>query len=77
MIAWATKDGYRQVLRQFRGQILPADHQYSILVQKVMERLIPASGITDAEWEVFVIDAPDITNAFVIPGYVLNKHLLS
>lgn len=32
-------------------------------------RLIPASGLQDPDWEVFVIQS-DEQNAFVIPGYV-------
>ncbi|KAI1421106.1 peptidase family M48-domain-containing protein [Xylaria sp. FL1777] len=38
------------------------------LVKKVMRRLIPVSGMEDAEWEVRVIDDPHTANAFVLPG---------
>ncbi|TGJ82096.1 hypothetical protein E0Z10_g6651 [Xylaria hypoxylon] len=38
------------------------------LVKKVMRRLIPVSGMEDAEWEVRVIDDPNTANAFVLPG---------
>ncbi|RYO97608.1 hypothetical protein DL764_007282 [Monosporascus ibericus] len=38
------------------------------LVKRVMARLIPVSGMEDAEWEVRVIDDPHTANAFVLPG---------
>jgi metalloendopeptidase OMA1, mitochondrial len=34
----------------------------------VLSRLIPVSGMADAEWEVRVIDDPRTANAFVLPG---------
>lgn len=37
------------------------------MVQRVMDRLIPASGLEGKEWEVHVIES-DEKNAFVIPG---------
>jgi hypothetical protein len=40
-------------------------------VKKVLERLIPfaeAAGLHDVNWEINVIDSPEI-NAFVAPGY--------
>ncbi|CAJ2502881.1 Uu.00g102750.m01.CDS01 [Anthostomella pinea] len=38
------------------------------MVERVMARLIPVSGMEDAEWEVRVIDDPRTANAFVLPG---------
>ncbi|KAI0867894.1 peptidase family M48-domain-containing protein [Hypoxylon argillaceum] len=38
------------------------------LVKRVMERLIPVSGMEDSDWEVRVIDDPHTANAFVLPG---------
>lgn len=37
------------------------------MVQRVLDRLVPSSGLVDANWEVHVIEAP-MKNAFVIPG---------
>ncbi|KAH7350718.1 peptidase family M48-domain-containing protein [Rhexocercosporidium sp. MPI-PUGE-AT-0058] len=37
------------------------------MVHRVMEKLIPASGLEHVDWEVHVIDSPEC-NAFVIPG---------
>jgi metalloendopeptidase OMA1, mitochondrial len=37
-------------------------------VQRVLDRLIPNSGMEEADWEIRVIDDPSITNAFVLPG---------
>lgn len=38
------------------------------LVKRVMNRLIPVSGMEDSQWEVRVIDDPTTANAFVLPG---------
>ncbi|KAK3301297.1 peptidase family M48-domain-containing protein [Chaetomium fimeti] len=37
-------------------------------VRRVMERLLPFSGMEGEEWEVSVVDAPRTANAFVLPG---------
>lgn len=59
---------YAQILREYGERILPAYHPDSRLVHKVLNRLIPASGLQDQEWEVHVIDDKSQKNAFVIPG---------
>ena len=59
---------YRQVMAQYRGQILPPDHPDSRVVQRVMDRLIPASGLGQEGWEVKVIGNRAKKNAFVLPG---------
>ncbi|KAH0544904.1 hypothetical protein FGG08_000984 [Glutinoglossum americanum] len=65
------KQMYQQVLRQFGDKVLPTYHPDSRLVQRVLNRLIPASGLNDLKWEVHVIDDPKQINAFVIPGGIL------
>ena len=59
---------YQMIMRQYGRQILPPDHPYSRLVNKVLKRLIPAAGLEAQNWEVRVIDDPDEKNAFVFPG---------
>ncbi|KAI1454522.1 hypothetical protein F4805DRAFT_321001 [Annulohypoxylon moriforme] len=39
-----------------------------IMVKRVMRKLIPVSGMEDADWEIRVIDDPRTVNAFVLPG---------
>jgi len=56
------------VMQQFGNRILPPSHPSSRLVNRVMSRLIPVSGLAEQEWEVRVIDDPEQKNAFVIPG---------
>jgi len=59
---------YQQVLEQFRGRILSDADPRTRQVKRVLERLIPNSGLpADFEWKVHVIDSEE-TNAFVIPG---------
>ncbi|KAI2640237.1 peptidase family M48-domain-containing protein [Xylaria nigripes] len=56
-----------ELQRHGRG-FLPDWDWRTRLVKRVMQRLIPVSGIEDAEWEVKVIDDPNTANAFVLPG---------
>ncbi|KAK5201622.1 metalloendopeptidase [Cryomyces antarcticus] len=58
---------YDQVVSEYRQQILPGWDPRVKRVQRVLERLIPASGLSHDGWEVHVIEAPE-KNAFVIPG---------
>ncbi|KAI9826399.1 MAG: hypothetical protein M1832_000316 [Thelocarpon impressellum] len=64
---------YRQTLQQYQGRVLPAWHASSRMVQRVLDRLIPASGLADAKWEVHVIDDEEQKNAFVMPGTSRGK----
>ena len=59
---------YEDTLRQFRGKILPANHPYTEMASRVVERLLPASGLGNEEWRVHVINEPEMINAFVQPG---------
>lgn len=61
---------FTQVMQEYRGSVLPPEHESSRLVSRVMERLIPNSGLEGEKWEVRVIDDEEMLNAFVIPGYV-------
>lgn len=57
-----------QVLQEFRGKVLPPSHPYSRMVKRVLQRLIPVSGLEHLHWEIGVIDDPSQKNAFVMPG---------
>lgn len=62
-------DGYEQVLGEYRGKILPANHPYTQLVARVVKRLLPSTGgLAGDDWAVHVIDEPRERNAFVMPG---------
>lgn len=58
---------YNMIMREEGERILPEWDRRVRMVKRVMERLIPASGVSDVAWEVHVIDSPE-RNAFVIPG---------
>lgn len=64
---WAGKQQYEETMQQFGHQLLPAHHPQSRMVQRVLDRLIPHSGIAGDDWEVHVIQ-DGMQNAFVIPG---------
>ncbi|KAF1808574.1 hypothetical protein P152DRAFT_443650 [Eremomyces bilateralis CBS 781.70] len=58
---------YEEVMGEFRGHILSEWDPRARMVQRVMDRLIPMSGLEGQKWEVKVIAAEE-PNAFVIPG---------
>lgn len=49
------------------GSLVPSWDPRVIMVKRVMKKLIPASGLKDADWEVNVLESRE-TNAFVLPG---------
>jgi len=57
-----------QSIAQEYGPVLPPSHPDSEMVNRVLRRLIPASGLEHLNWEVRVIDDPDQVYAFVMPG---------
>lgn len=59
---------YRDILREYHGYILPANHPYTVMVNRVLQRLIPHSGLPGADWKVHVIHDDHMLNAFVLPG---------
>ncbi|KAF2100365.1 spap14e8.04 protein, partial [Rhizodiscina lignyota] len=61
------KQMYNEVMEQNRGKLLSEWDPRTKMVHRVLERLIPSSGLTDQRWEVHVINDPE-PNAFVIPG---------
>lgn len=61
------KQALQQIVQEYQGKVLPSYHPDSKIVNKVLKRLIPASGMENLEWEVNVIDDPE-QNAFVLPG---------
>lgn len=63
-----SRAAFQQVMGQFGQQILPPNHPDSLAVERVMKRLIPASGLGSEGWEVRVIADPKQQNAFVLPG---------
>lgn len=71
------QDSYREVLSSSRGKILPENHPDSVMVRRILNRLIPYAPIKGADWRVHVIKDDSMMNAFVLPGYVLVELLLS
>ncbi|KAJ3020951.1 UNVERIFIED_CONTAM: hypothetical protein HDU68_009885 [Siphonaria sp. JEL0065] len=61
------RQAYNEIMNEYRNRIVPAYHPMSIYVHKVASNIIRASGITDVDWEIHLIDDPQ-KNAFVIPG---------
>ena len=64
------QDGLQMIMQEYGSRVLPPHHPYSRLVNRVLQKLIPASGLDGLQWEVRVIDAPAEKNAFVMPGWV-------
>lgn len=49
---------YQMVMQESRGAILPDWDPRVRMVNRVMSRLIPASGLEHVDWEVHVISSP-------------------
>lgn len=64
---WLSSSTAEQVKQEFGNRILPPQDPRTRMVQRVLDRLIPQSGLEGQDWEVTVIDY-DEPNAFVIPG---------
>ncbi|KKK23917.1 hypothetical protein P175DRAFT_0427264 [Aspergillus ochraceoroseus IBT 24754] len=62
------EQSYHEVLEQARGQILPEHHPLTMMVNRVLHRLIPQAPIEGADWKVHVIKDDNMMNAFVLPG---------
>jgi len=45
-------------MQQYKDEILPSWDPRNKMVQRVMKKLIPASGLENVEWEVNVIESP-------------------
>ncbi|KAH7255590.1 peptidase family M48-domain-containing protein [Fusarium redolens] len=77
MVARAHSKAAAQVIEQVRaqgGHFLSEWDPRTILVRRVMKRLIPVSGMTDLNWEIFVIADNRTANAFVLPGGKVFVH---
>ncbi|KAH7326086.1 peptidase family M48-domain-containing protein [Stachybotrys elegans] len=64
------RNAAQQVIRQLEATghpILPEYDPRTILVKRVMQRLIPVSGLPHLDWEVFVM-VDGGANAYVLPG---------
>ena len=61
------QDAYKETVQQYGNKIIPPHTKEHQMVQRVLDRLVPHSGLEGEAWEVHVIDEPE-KNAFVIPG---------
>ncbi|KAH8699684.1 peptidase family M48-domain-containing protein [Ilyonectria robusta] len=77
MVARAHSKAAGQIIEQVKaqgGHFLGDWDPRTILVKRVMKRLIPVSGMTDLNWEIYVIADSRTANAFVLPGGKVFVH---
>lgn len=61
------QEEYQKVMQQFGNQLMASGSKEHRMVERVLQRLLPHSGLDGENWTVQVIDDP-MKNAFVIPG---------
>lgn len=49
---------YQMIMNENRNSILPSWDRRAQMVQRVMKKLVPVSGLADANWEVHVVESP-------------------
>lgn len=49
---------YNNIMADARNAIIPSWEPRARMVERVMKRLIPASGLEHVDWEVYVINSP-------------------
>ncbi|KAK4190617.1 mitochondrial metalloendopeptidase OMA1 [Podospora australis] len=62
---------YKRLLASLEDQgtrVLPDWDPRTARVKRVMQKLIPFSGMAVNDWEIYVIESPSQANAFVLPG---------
>ncbi|KAI5462457.1 peptidase family M48-domain-containing protein [Mariannaea sp. PMI_226] len=77
MVARAHSKAAGQIIEQVKqqgGHFLSDWDPRTMIVKRVMKRLIPVSGMTDLNWEIFVISDNRTANAFVLPGGKVFVH---
>ncbi|KOS20131.1 Mitochondrial metalloendopeptidase OMA1 [Escovopsis weberi] len=77
LVASAYSKAADQIIAQVEaqgGRFLSDWDPRTMLVKRVMKRLIPVSGMEDLDWEVRVIADNRTANAFVIPGGKVFVH---
>ncbi|CAM1501105.1 Fc.00g102670.m01.CDS01 [Cosmosporella sp. VM-42] len=77
MVARAHAKAVEGIIQQVKAQggyFLSDWDPRTISVKRVMKRLIPVSGMTDLNWEIFVISDNRTANAFVLPGGKVFVH---
>jgi len=57
---------YTMIMDQYKRELLPTWDRRTQMVLRVMEKLIPASGLEDVNWEVHVIDSPGTSSTNVL-----------
>lgn len=69
-----SEQAYRETLQEYRDQLVPEWHPIHQQVERVLNRLIPHTGLTSqVQWKVHVINNKE-KQAFVLPGGKVFVH---
>ncbi len=60
--------GYQAAREILKKERLSRNRRYNAMVQRVGRRIAKAAAQPGYKWEFFVIDKPDVLNAFCLPG---------
>ena len=64
---------FQQQLEKYHDKLFPETSEEHHTVKRILDRLIPHSGLADAEWDINVVNSPELS-AFVIPGGKVFVH---
>lgn len=64
------RQGFAEVMGEYRNKVLPKNHPTSRYVQSVVRRIVESNGLEAGPegWETFVVADDETRNAFVLPG---------
>ncbi|KAJ3005743.1 UNVERIFIED_CONTAM: hypothetical protein HDU68_004415, partial [Siphonaria sp. JEL0065] len=66
--AQIAEEGFAEMMREAKGKVLPATHPWYERTKKITDRLVKVVGEDLKDWELIVVNDPEIQNAMVLPN---------
>ncbi|KAI9328515.1 hypothetical protein BDR26DRAFT_873809 [Obelidium mucronatum] len=66
LMRWLTgSEGFSELIQNAKGKILPPTHPWYIRTKKITDRLVKVVGEDLKEWELIVVNDPEVQNAMI------------